>query len=44
LEKITIIGLWEWLIVGVVIMNDRTIDVKPGRAVLAAVMEVSVTS
>ena len=42
-EKITIIGLWEWLIVGVVIMNDRTTDVKPGRAVLAAVMEVSVT-
>jgi len=47
-EKITIItckniGLCEWLVVGVVIMNDRTIDAKPGRAVLATVMEVSVT-
>ena len=34
-------GLWEWLVVGVVIINNRTIDVKPERAVPAAVMAVS---
>ena len=46
LEKITIIkriGLWEWLTVGMVIMNDCTTDVKSGRAVFAAVMDDSVT-
>jgi len=31
-KKVTIIkhsGSWEWLLVGVVLMNDHTIDVKP---------------
>jgi len=35
-------GLWEWLVVGVVTINNCTIDVKPERAIPAAVMAVSV--
>jgi len=29
--KITIIGLWEWLIVGVVITNDLTTETNLGE-------------
>ena len=29
--KMTIIGLWEWLIVGVVITNDLTIESNLGE-------------
>jgi len=35
------IDLWEWLLVGVVIMNKRTIDDEPERAVPTAVMDIS---
>ena len=36
--------LWEWLLVGVVITNECTIDDKSGRALPAAVMEDSAAS
>jgi len=41
-KKVAINDLWEWLLVGVVTMNTHIIDVEPERAVLTAVMEVSV--
>jgi len=41
-QKVAINDLWEWLLVGVVTMNTHIIDVEPERAVLTAVMEVSV--
>ena len=34
--------IWEWLLVGVVTMNEHTIDDEPERVVPAAIMDVSV--